>query len=84
MVAWSPIMATQGSPGKMRMAKNTRLMAPSNMGTATSKRRITYCNMSIYMGGLARAPHAPRARRAPAQPGHSSVHGSASLVQDLQ
>src|SRR5262249_26114995 len=36
-------MATQGSPGRTRMAKNTMLMAPSSIGTATRIRRTTYC-----------------------------------------
>src|SRR5262245_1615476 len=35
-------MATQGSPGSTRSAKNTMLMAPSSIGTATSNRRSTY------------------------------------------
>src|SRR4029453_18476013 len=39
-------MATQGSPGKTRMAKNTMLMAPSSMGTATRRRRSTYWTMA--------------------------------------
>ena len=47
VVAWSPIMATHGSPGRMRIAKNTMLMAPSSIGTATRSRRTTY--LSIYL-----------------------------------
>ncbi len=39
VVAWSPIMATHGSPGRMRIAKKTMLMAPSSIGTATTSRR---------------------------------------------
>ncbi len=44
-VAWSPIIDTQGSPGRMRIAKNTMLMAPSSIGTATRTRRATYWNI---------------------------------------
>ena len=46
VVAWSPIMATHGSPGKTRIAKNTMLMAPSSIGTAISSRRSTYWIMA--------------------------------------
>ncbi len=42
VVACSPIMATQGSPGRMRIAKNTMLMAPISIGTAMSTRRRMY------------------------------------------
>src|ERR1043166_3361896 len=41
-------MATHGSPGSTRIAKNTMLMAPSSIGTASSRRRSAYWNM----GGL--------------------------------
>src|SRR5262245_55849936 len=37
-------MATHGSPGRMRIAKNTMLIAPRSIGIATSSRRTTYWN----------------------------------------
>src|SRR5512132_3621288 len=45
-------MATQGSPGRMRIATNTMLMAPSSMGTAISRRRSTYWNIASGPAGL--------------------------------
>src|SRR5499426_4671167 len=35
-------MATHGSPGSTRIAKNTMLIAPSSMGIAIRTRRATY------------------------------------------
>ena len=46
VVAWSPIMAMHGFPGKTRIAKNTMLMAPSSIGTAIRIRRSTYWTMA--------------------------------------
>src|SRR5437867_463386 len=39
-------MATQGSPGRMRIAKNTMLIAPRSIGTATMSRRAMYWTMA--------------------------------------
>src|SRR5215207_8338254 len=46
-------MAMHGFPGKMRVAKNTLLMAPSSIGTAMRTRRSTYWTMvQAVLGGL--------------------------------
>src|SRR6266542_2726619 len=47
VVAGSPIMDMQGSPGRMRIAKKTMLMAPNSMGTATRRRRSAYWTTSV-------------------------------------
>src|SRR5215510_6705423 len=40
-------MATHGSPGSTRIAKNTMLIAPSSMGIAIRTRRATYWSMGL-------------------------------------
>ena len=47
LVAWSPIIATHGSPGSTRIAKKTMLIAPSSMGIATMRRRAMYWSMAL-------------------------------------
>ncbi len=49
VVAWSPIMATQGSPGRMRIEKKTMLMAPTSIGTAIRRRRAMYLSMGAQL-----------------------------------
>jgi hypothetical protein len=46
LVAWSPIIATHGSPGSTRIAKKTMLIAPSSIGIAIRRRREMYWTIS--------------------------------------
>src|SRR5262245_6764568 len=50
-------MATQGSPGRIRIARNTMLMAPSSMGTAISRRCNTYWNMPTSVPSVEHLEH---------------------------